>query len=129
MACHITRCSVGAAACTAALGLLLLGLAHQGSNPAVAVTGAIGALAAAYSVVGLLRGQRFEARLTAVILAAVSGVLALVEMVLGPPGSSAAGVSPRGLLVVVASLATLVLLDRAAHHRGARAFSTRIYAQ
>lgn len=128
MACHVTRCSMGAAACTATLGLLLVGLAH-GSNPAVAVTGAVGALAAAFSVVGLLRGQRFEARLTAFMLAAVSGLLALVEMVLGPPGSSAAGVSPRGLLVVVASLATLVLLDKAARHRGARAFSTRIYAQ
>ena len=129
MACLMTRCSVGAAACTATLGLLLLGLVHQGSSPAVAVTGAIGVLASAFAVVGLLRGQRFEARLTAFMLAAVSGLLALVEMVLGPPGSSAAGVSPRGLLVVLASLATLALLDKAARHRGARAFSTRIYAQ
>ena len=129
MACLMTRCSVGAAACTAALGLLLLGLVHQGSSAAVAVTGAIGALASAFAVVGLLCGQRFEARLTAFMLAAVSGLLALVEMVLGPPGSSAAGVSPRGVLVVVASIATLALLDKAARHRGARAFSTRIYAQ
>ena len=129
MACLMTRCSVGAAACTATLGILLLGLVHQGASPAVAVTGVIGVLASAFAVVGLLCGQRFEARLTAFLLAAVSGVLALVEMVLGPPGSSADGISPRGLLVVVASLATLALLDKAARHRGARAFSTRIYAR
>ncbi|CAN7313562.1 hypothetical protein [Knoellia sp. LjRoot47] len=128
MACHTTRYSTGAAATTATLGVLLVGVA-QGPTPVDAITGALGAATAAVAVVGLLRGQRFGARLTAATLAVVSGGLALVQMVLGPLGSSRAGFSTLGLMVALASVGTLVLLDRAALHRGAHAFSTRIYAR
>lgn len=128
MAAGLPRCSAAVTSCTAVLGLLLLAVA-VGSRPAAAVAGAIGALAAALAVVGMLRGDRFEARLTAAVLAAVSGLLAFVEMILGPPGASDEGVSARGLLVALASLATLVLLHRAERDRVPRPPSTRLYAR
>lgn len=122
------RGSVATAVGTALLGLLLLDVARTAST-VIAVIGAIGGAACAVAVVGLLRADRFEARLTAAVVATASTVLAGVGMVLGAPGSSGGGLSVRGVLVALGGVVVLVLLWLAARGRAAQPPTTRPYAR
>ena len=117
----------GPALATTALVLLLLVVVSRAST-AVAVAGAAGVVGGALAVAGLMRGDSFEARLTAAVVAGGSGLLAVVGMVLGAPGSPTGGGSAIGLLVTLASVAVLVLLQVATPGRPQRRPTTRPYA-
>lgn len=110
------------------LGLVLLEVARTAPR-AVAVAASLGCVAVVVAVVGLLRGGGFEARLVAAVVSAVSLLLAVVGMVLGAPGSGGGGVTVRGLLVVVTSAASLVLLWLATPARSVRDASSGTYAR
>lgn len=116
------------AAAVGLLGVVLLEVARTAPR-AVAVTAVLGCLTAVVAMVGLLRGGGFEARLLTAVVAAVSLLLAGVGMALGAPGSGGGGVTPRGVLVVVTSLATLGLLWLATPTRSVRDAMSGTYAR
>jgi len=110
------------------LGVVLLEVART-TPSSVAVTAALGCVAAIGAVVELLRGGGFEARLVAAVVSAVSLLLAVVGMMLGAPGSGGGGVTTRGLLVVVTSVMSLVQLWLATPTRSVRDVSSGTYAR
>lgn len=128
MAARSARRPVATAAGTAVLAVLLLDVART-ADTTTAVMGLMGAGAAALAVAGLLRGDRFEARLTAAVVGGASTVLAVIGMVLGPPGTSEGGPSARGVLVAAAGVAMLVLLRLSARGSAAATPPTRPYAR
>lgn len=114
---------------TAGLAALLLDIALRSDYAGYVAGGGVGFVAAALAAAGLLRGASFEARLTAVVVAGMAGVLALLGMLLGAPGASAGGLTLRGALFVGAGVAVPVLLVVDARARAARPHTTRPYAR
>ncbi|MDT0213136.1 hypothetical protein Q9R29_04485 [Rothia sp. ARF10] len=110
------------------LAVVLLDVARTAPS-SVALTAGIGCAAAVLGIVGLLRGGGFEARLVTAVVASVSLLLALVGIALGAPGSGGGGVTVRGVLVVVSSVATLVLLRLATPPGAVRDPSSGTYAR
>ncbi|WP_404385044.1 hypothetical protein LL946_04090 [Knoellia locipacati] len=123
------RGPVATAAGTAALGALLLDVARTAETTTTTVMAVMGAVAAVLAVAGLLRGDRFEARLTAAVVAGASTLLAVIGMALGPPGTFGGGLSVRGVLVAVAGVTVLVLLRLPARRSPAATPPTRPYAR
>lgn len=121
--------SASAGVLTAGLAALLLDVALRSAYVGYAAGGAVGFIAATLSAVGLLRGNSFEARLTAVVVSGMSGLLALLGMVVGAPGASDGRLTIRGLLFVCAGIAIPFLVARDARARGARLPLSRPYAR
>lgn len=118
---------VGAAGATTALGVVLLDVART-SSTAIALAALVGALGAVLAAVGMLHGNRFEARLAAAVVAGTSVTLALVGMAVGPPGSLDACVSWRAGLVVATGAVALALVRLASSRGATRPPTMRPYA-
>ncbi|GGK78378.1 hypothetical protein [Ornithinimicrobium pekingense] len=102
----------GATLVTAVLGGVLLGQALDADVTAHAVaTGAAGALAA-LSAARMATTDSFDARLTAALVCAVSGVLALLAMAVGVPGSPATDLTVPGATLVACGVLVPLLLAR-----------------
>jgi low temperature requirement protein LtrA len=97
---------------TAVLGGVLLGQALDSTLTAYAVaTGAAGGVAA-LSAARMATSDSFDARLTAALVCAVSGLLALLSMAVGVPGRPATDVSVSGATLVACGFLVPLLLVR-----------------
>ena len=113
---------------TAVLGGVLFGQALDSSTTAYAVANGAAGAAAALSAARMATSDSFDARLAAAVVCAVSGLLALLTMVLGAPGSPTGEVTVPGTTLVACGVLVPLLLVR--QHRSGlpRDRATRPYA-